>query len=253
MQIHIGTSGWHYAHWRGPFYPHDLASTKMLRWYTNHFDTVEINNSFYRLPTDDALKIWFEQTPHQFCFALKASRYITHRKRLLDPENTVKNFLPRVERLGRKLGPILFQLPPRWRVNLERLKLLLQILPRSHQCAFEFRDPSWHNVAVYSLLRRFNAAFCVFEIAGFQSPTEITADFSYVRLHGPGERAYQGKYTKGQLRLWAQRIAEWQRHLQKVFVYFDNDQAGFAARNAMELKSLVSQQESSSHGPRRAA
>jgi uncharacterized protein YecE (DUF72 family) len=161
----------------------------MLRWYVNYFDTVEINNSFYRLPTDDALKIWFDKTPARFCFTVKASRYITHRKRLLDPESTVKNFLLRIEKLGRKLGPILLQLPSRWRVNLERLEQLLQVLPETHQYAFEFRDPSWHDPSVYALLRRFNAAFCIFEIARFQSPIEITTDFSYVRLHGSGERA----------------------------------------------------------------
>jgi uncharacterized protein YecE (DUF72 family) len=253
MQIHIGTSGWHYAHWRGPFYPEDLAATKMLRWYVNQFDTVEINNSFYRLPTDDALKIWFDQTPAQFCFAVKASRYITHRKRLLDPESTVKNFLLRIEKLGRKLGPILFQLPPRWPVNLERLEQFLQVLPGTHQYAFEFRDPSWHDPAVYALLRRFNAAFCIFEIAGFQTPIEITADFVYVRLHGPGERAYQGEYTEAQLRVWAERIAQWQKQLQKMFVYFDNDQAGFAAKNAPELKRLVSAEKSPSPASQQAA
>jgi uncharacterized protein YecE (DUF72 family) len=113
MQIHIATSGWHYAHWRGPFYPKGLAVTNVLRWYVNYFDTVEINNSFYRLPTDDALKIWFDKTPARFGFAVKASRYITHHKRLLDPESTVKNFLLRIEKLGRKLGPILLQLPSR--------------------------------------------------------------------------------------------------------------------------------------------
>jgi uncharacterized protein YecE (DUF72 family) len=208
MEIHIGTSGWHYAHWKGPFYPRDLAASKMLRWYVDHFNTVEINNSFYRLPTDDALKIWAEQTPTDFCFAVKARRYITHRKRLLDTENTVKNFLPRIEKLGNKLGPILFQLPPRWRVNLDRLEQLLGILPRHHRYTFEFRDPSWHNPDVYTLLRRHNAAFCIFEIAGFQSPIELTADFAYVRLHGPGEKAYQGEYTKAQLRRWAELVEQ---------------------------------------------
>ena len=239
MRIHIGTSGWHYAHWRGPFYPKDLAANRMLRWYVEHFDTVEINNSFYRLPTDDAIKIWYEQTPAGFCFALKASRYITHRKRLLDPEITVQNFLPRIEKLGRKLGPILFQLPPRWQVNADRLEELLRILPRRHRYTFEFRDPSWNNPAIYELLRRYNAAYCITEIAGYQSPIKLTADFAYVRLHGPGEKAYQGSYTQVQLRRWAKLIAQWQKELQQVFFYFDNDQFGFAANNALELKEAL--------------
>ena len=252
MRIHIGTSGWHYAHWRGPFYPEDLAASKMLRWYVQHFDSVELNNTFYRLPTDDALKIWHEQTPPNFCFALKASRYITHRKRLLDPENTVKNFLPKIEKLGEKLGPILFQLPPRWHANAERLEQLLEILPRKHQYAFEFRDASWNHATIYGLLHRYNAAYCISEIAGYQSPLEVTADFAYVRLHGPGERAYQGDYSKAQLRRWAKQIQDWKSTLQQVFFYFDNDQFGFAAKNALELKGMIFGAESSASPPRAA-
>jgi len=237
--VNIGTSGWHYAHWRGPFYPHTLAPAEMLRCYAEHFATVEINNSFYRLPTDDALAKWHAETPADFCFAVKASRYITHRKRLRDPENTVANFLPQVKKLKKKTGPILFQLPPRWGVNLARLDELLRILPAAHRYAFEFRDPSWNTPAVYRLLRHHNAALCIFEIAGFQSPLEITADFSYVRLHGPGEKAYQGDYTKPRLRNWAKKIEAWHADLKSIYFYFDNDQAGYAAKNARELKRLV--------------
>jgi len=237
--VHIGTSGWHYGHWRGPFYPTDLAASRMLRWYAERLDTVEINNSFYRLPSDDALAAWVSETPADFCFAVKASRYITHRKRLRDPENAVANFLPRIQKLGKKLGPILFQLPPRWGVNLERLNEFLRVLPKKNHYAFEFRDPSWSTPAVYQLLRRYNAAFCIFEIAGWQSPIEVTADFAYVRLHGSGEKAYQGDYTKARLRNWAKKIEAWRRELQGIYVYFDNDQAGFAAKNALELKRLV--------------
>ena len=253
MQIHIGTSGWHYAHWRGPFYPEDLAASRMLRWYVQHFDSVELNNTFYRLPTDDALKVWYEQTPSNFCFALKASRYITHRKRLLEPENTVKNFLPKIEKLGKKLGPILFQLPPRWHANHERLEELLEILPRTHRYAFEFRDASWNNPTIYEVLRRYNSAYCISEIAGYQSPLELTADFVYVRLHGPGERAYQGEYSQAQLRRWATLIEGWKDRLRQVFFYFDNDQFGFAAKNALELKRMVFGVESSPGSTRRAA
>lgn len=239
MQVRIGTSGWHYAHWRGPFYPKDLAAAKMLCWYVQHFDSVELNNTFYRLPTDDALRIWYEQTPADFRFALKASRYITHRKRLLEPENTVKNFLPQVEKLKEKLGPILFQLPPRWHANAERLERLLQLLPQQHRYTFEFRDPSWNHSQIHAILRRYNAAYCIAEIAGYQSPIELTADFTYVRLHGPGERAYQGSYSKAQLRRWAQLIEHWTSTLRDVFFYFDNDQFGFAAQNALQLRHMI--------------
>ncbi len=155
------------------------------------------------------------------------------------PENPVANFLPRIQKLGKKLGPILFQLPPRWGVNLERLNEFLRVLPKKNHYAFEFRDPSWSTPAVYQLLRRHNAAFCIFEIAGWQSPLEVTADFTYVRLHGPGKKAYQGDYTKARLRNWAKKIEAWQRELQGIYVYFDNDQAGLAAKNALELKRLV--------------
>jgi uncharacterized protein YecE (DUF72 family) len=237
--IHIGTSGWHYAHWCGPFYPEKFPSSRMLQWYVERFDTVEINNCFYRLPTEQAVTSWREQTPDDFCFAVKASRFLTHRKRLREPENAVNNFLPRMELLGRKLGPVLFQLPPRWNANPERLAELLTILPPHHQYAFEFRDPSWHDRCIYTVLRRFNAAFCIFELAGFQSPLEITADFAYVRLHGPGERAYQGSYSKAQLKQWAKRAELWGVNLKSVYFYFDNDQSGFAAANALELKRQV--------------
>ncbi|HZQ23108.1 MAG TPA: DUF72 domain-containing protein [Terriglobales bacterium] len=239
QNIHIGTSGWHYAHWCGPFYPEKFPSSKMLRWYIERFDTVEINNCFYRLPTEEAVASWRDQTPPGFRFAVKASRYLTHRKRLREPENAIDNFLPRMEVLGPKLGPVLFQLPPRWNANPERLEQLLKILPRTHRYAFEFRDPSWHQLPVYEVLRRYNAAFCIYELAGFQSPIEITADFIYIRLHGPGEKAYQGSYTGSQLGQWARRANSWSKSLEAIYFYFDNDQAGFAASNALELKRQI--------------
>ena len=237
-EIHIGTSGWHYKHWCGPFYAKGCPASKMLAHYVQCFDTVEINNSFYRLPNESTFENWRESTPGNFLFAVKASRFLTHNKKLKDPENALQNFLPRAERLGHKLGPILFQLPPSWRVNLERLREFLTVLPKIHQYVFEFREPSWNTPAVYDILRRHNAAFCIYELAGFHAPIEITADFTYIRLHGPGAR-YQGSYSKAVLRSWAQRIADW-KDLRSVYVYFDNDQAGYAAQNAIELKRMVS-------------
>jgi len=236
--IHIGTSGWHYGHWRGPFYPENLPSAGMLGWYTQHFDTVEINNSFYRLPTTEALAAWRRGTPRAFCFAVKASRYITHNRKLKDPEQSNRKFFSQIRRLGRRLGPLLFQLPPAWKLNFERLEEFLAALPRRHRYVFEFRNPTWNVAPVYEALRRHNAAFCIFELAGFQSPLEITADFTYVRLHGPGG-AYQGSYSQEQLKSWASRIRAWRTELQHVFVYFDNDQSGFAAQNAFELKRIL--------------
>ena len=238
--VRIGTSGWHYKHWKGPFYPADLPASKMLRWYVERFDTVEINNSFYRLPAPTALEGWCRETPSNFCFAVKASRFITHNKKLRDPKQTVKKFMTVIEKLERRLGPILFQLPPSWRVNVERLEEFIAALPPPHRYAFEFRHESWNAPQVYDVLRRHNAGFCIYELAGFQSPLEITADFTYVRLHGPGNK-YQGDYSRETLGTWARRIAEWQKNLRHIFLYFDNDQAGFAPKNALELKSLVAE------------
>ncbi len=242
-KVRIGTSGWHYKHWRGPFYPEDLPPSKMLSYYYQHFDTVEINNSFYRLPTSECFCAWRAATPGGFCFAVKASRFLTHRKKLRDPENALDNLLPRVAELKEKLGPILFQLPPNWQANPERLDTLLTLLPRKPLYAFEFRDPSWHTPGIYAILRRHNAAFCAFDLAGFQSPVEITADFTYSRLHGPGGK-YQGSYSHSALSGWAERIRGWRRQLRSVFVYFDNDQAGYAAHNALTLKQLVDERAS---------
>lgn len=250
-QVRIGTSGWHYKHWCGPFYPGEMRPAGMLAFFYQHFDTVELNNSFYKLPSAEAFRCWRESTPRNFLFAVKASRFITHMKKLADPQNALDNLLPRAEELREKLGPFLFQLPPHWGVNLERLDNLLSVLPRKHQYAFEFREPSWHEQEVYDLLRRHNAAFCAFDLAGFQSPVEVTADFAYVRLHGPGGK-YQGSYSTRALQNWAARIREWRGSLKNIYVYFDNDQAGYAAQNALALKRMVAQHKQIASG-RRAA
>jgi len=238
-EIRIGTSGWHYKHWCGPFYEAKTPGSRMLAHYIRHFDTVEINNSFYRLPKAETFSAWREATPEDFCFAVKASRFITHMKKLKDPQNALENFLPPAEALGEKLGPILFQLPPHWPVNTERLAEFLSVLPRKHRYAFEFREHSWHTPRVYDILRRCNAAFCIFELAGRHSPIEITANWSYIRLHGP-EGPYQGSYAHRQLEQWAERIVNWSSELEGVYLYFDNDQAAYAAQNAKALKSLLS-------------
>ncbi len=236
--IRIGTSGWHYKHWVGKFYPEKFAASKMLAYYCDRFDTVEINNSFYMLPKIETLSAWREATPRNFEFAIKASRFLTHNKKLKEPENALHNFLPRAEALQRKLGPILFQLPPKWGINLYRLSEFLEALPRYHRYTFEFREPSWMNDSVYELLRKHNAAFCIYELAGFHSPIEITGDWTYIRLHGPGGK-YQGSYSDEKLEEWAERIVEWSGKLRSVYVYFDNDQAGYAAFNALALKRMV--------------
>jgi uncharacterized protein YecE (DUF72 family) len=160
-EIRIGTSGYHYKHWRGPFYPSKIPPGGMLEFYSRTFDTVELNNSFYRLPTDEAFDNWRESTPENFVFAVKASRFLTHQKKLKDPESALEKLLARASRLGQKLGPVLFQLPPRWQVNPGRLEGLLEALPHDLRCAFEFRDSSWIQSEINKLLARFSAAFCI--------------------------------------------------------------------------------------------
>jgi uncharacterized protein YecE (DUF72 family) len=239
-RIFIGTSGWHYKHWVGTFYPPKTPASRMLDFYLRHFDTVELNNSFYRLPAPETLINWRKYTPKDFLFSVKGSRFITHNKKLKEPFHALENLLPRLENLGRKLGPILFQLPPTWRVNEERLEEFLEALPRYHRYTFELREPSWFTPGVLDLLRKHRAAFCVYDIGGFHSPIEVTADFAYIRLHGPGNK-YQGSYSAEALARWAAWIADWSPRLKAIYIYFDNDQAGYAAHNGLTLKRLVAQ------------
>jgi uncharacterized protein YecE (DUF72 family) len=239
-EIRIGTSGWHYQHWVNRFYPEHSSSATMLQFYFQHFDTVELNNSFYRLPDSSTFRSWRAAVPRDFRFAVKASRFITHNKKLNDPENVLKTFLPRAEALGAKLGPVLFQLPPRWKLNLERLHSFLIALPRRHRYTIEFRETSWNVPEVYELLRTHNAAYCIYQLGRFLSPLELTADWAYVRLHGP-EGKYQGSYPPRSLNQWATRIAQWSTHMKAIYVYFDNDESAYAPHNALELKRLVDQ------------
>jgi uncharacterized protein YecE (DUF72 family) len=237
-RIHIGTSGWHYGHWKGHFYPEGLADGLMLQEYARHFRSVEINNSFYRLPDEKTFAEWRETVPEGFVFAVKGSRYITHMKKLKDPEKPVAQLLARTELLGRKLGPILFQLPPRWRLNLDRLRSFLGALPRSHRYAFEFRDESWFAPQVREVLAEAGAAFCIFDLDGRLSPREVTTDFVYIRLHGP-DGPYRGSYPDETLAGWAGAISAWSRQGKDVYCYFDNDEAGYAPRDALRLRVMT--------------
>lgn len=235
-RVRIGTSGWHYKHWRGCFYPEELKPSQYLSWYMRHFPTVEINNCFYRLPTEQAVESWREQTPDDFCFAVKGSRYLTHIKRLRDPDQGVETFLSRMGLLKWKLGPVLFQLPPNWHVDTERLETFLQALPaEKHPFIFEFRDPTWYRQDVYQLLRRYRVGLCLHDWGGERSPTEITADFTYIRFHGATGR-YQGEYTDEMLAKWADLVDSWIPKLSDIYMYFNNDVGGHAIRNALTLQ-----------------
>jgi len=237
-RLWIGTSGWVYPHWREVFYPARLPTTRWLSHYTQHFPTVELNNSFYRLPSERAFRGWREKAPPGFIFAVKANRYITHMKKLKEPEDNVSTLLGRIKMLGDKLGPILFQLPPRWHYNEERLAAFLESLPGGFHYAFEFRDQSWLNKRTYRLLADHNAAFCIYELDGFLSPKEVTADFIYVRLHGPGG-PYQGSYDSAVLAEWTKIFVNWSAQGRSVYCYFDNDEKGYAAVNARTLQNMV--------------
>ena len=237
-RIYVGTSGWSYDHWKGPFYPEHLASDQMLAYYVEHFRSAEINTSFYHLPAEQTLKHWREATPEDFLFTAKASRYITHMKKLKDPQQTVNTFLHRIRILGDKLGPVLFQLPPRWHFNKERLTAFLDALSTEFRYAFEFRDPSWLNEETYALLSRHKAALCIYELDGFLSPRTLTTDLVYVRLHGPAG-PYQGSYDEASLSGWASALASWAAQGRAVCCYFDNDERGYAARNAERLQAML--------------
>lgn len=236
MRVHVGTSGWVYPHWCPAFYPAGLPEPEWLGYYAAHFGSVEINRSFYRLPTPENFAAWRDGTPDGFVFAVKASRFITHMKKLKDPEQTLPPLLDAVSALGDKLGPILFQLPPSWHVNQARLRAFLQALPNDLKTAFELRDPTWHGREILDLLAEFNAAFCVYDIGGFESQRVITADFAYLRLHSP-EEPYCGRYGTARLRDWARWLK--QQKAKEAYVFFDNDQAAYAVGDARELRAML--------------
>jgi uncharacterized protein YecE (DUF72 family) len=240
-EIRIGTSGYHYKHWVGRYYPAGTRPNQMLQHYLRDFDTVELNNTFYQLPSESTFDAWRENTPAGFLYAVKGSRFITHMLKLKDAQRGLMNFLPRAQRLGDRLGPILWQLPPGWNVNVERLEEFLTLLPREQRHAFELRNLTWMKDEVYELLRRYGAAFCIYELAGYQSPIEVTTDWTYIRLHGPTHFKYQGSYSDEQLALWADRIRGWSksRTMKAVYVYFDNDDSAYAVRNALTLRRLL--------------
>ena len=240
-EIHIGTSGYSYKHWAGRYYPKELKPSEWLRFYLRDFDTVELNNTFYTLPKEETFDSWRKNTPHDFLFAVKGSRFLTHMIKLKDAERGLVNFMPRAERLRWKLGPVLWQLPPGWKVNVERLEEFLRLLPKKHRYTFELRNQTWMTEEVYDVLRKYNAAFCIYELAGYQSPMEITADWTYVRLHGPTPFKYQGSYSDEQLEEWAARIRKWSRSMKAIYVYFDNDDSAYAVNNALTLKRMLGQ------------
>jgi uncharacterized protein YecE (DUF72 family) len=237
-EYHIGTSGWHYEDWKGIFYPVDLPKSKWLEFYARHFTTVEINNSFYHLPSEKAFVNWREASPEGFVFAVKVSRFITHVKRLKNADEPLQNFLERADLLADKLGPLLYQLPPNMKRNDERLESFLSILPGQYRHVFEFRHESWFDDAVLMVLMRYNAGFCVFDMPDLTSPVVATADFAYIRFHGSGG-LYSSSYSDKELTDWAKKIAELGKKVKTVYIYFNNDVAGYAISNARTLIEML--------------
>lgn len=240
-EIRIGTSGWHYRSWHGPFYPASTRIKDFLAYYVTQFDTAEINNSFYRLPTENAVRAWREAVPEGFVFAWKVSRFITHMKRLKDLEDSIALVFGRMAGLGGAFGPVLFQLPPTFRADpetRERVARCLDLVPAGHRYAFEFRHPSWYGEAALDLLRDHNAALCISDHADAPAPWVTTADFVYIRAHGTNGR-YAGSYSTQTLQDWSRRIAGWRREQRDVYVYFDNDIKSAAPGDAKRLITLT--------------
>jgi uncharacterized protein YecE (DUF72 family) len=239
VTVYIGTSGWQYRHWRDRFYPRKLPQKDWLRHFAGRFQAVEVNNTFYNLPEPEVCRRWREQTPADFVFALKMSRYLTHIKRLREPEEPVERFLKAAAELGGKLGPVLLQLPPRMKVDGERLGEALEAFPKKMRVAVEFRDDSWYTEPIRELLREHNVALCLADRGeDLVTPEWRTADWAYVRLHW-GKARPESSYSEKALKSWSGRIARLGSGPADVFVFFNNDLYGAALLDACRLARLL--------------
>jgi uncharacterized protein YecE (DUF72 family) len=243
--VRVGCSGWQYKHWRGDFYPADLPTTRWFQQYARTFDTVEINNSFYRWPDAAMFTRWREQAPRGFVYAVKASRFLTHMKKLKDPEEPLFRTFENVKELGSRLGPVLYQLPPRWPVNVERFEDFLKTLRRVRADlkvgpyqTIEFREPSWYTDEIFGLLQKYNVALCLHDMQGSATGKIVVGPFIYVRYHF-GTQKYGGRYEDARLDEWADWLAACARKGLKVFSYFNNDTGGHAPRDAVRLRDRI--------------
>jgi uncharacterized protein YecE (DUF72 family) len=237
-KIYIGTSGWTYRHWLGPFYPEDINPRNLLSFYTRYFDTVELNASFYRLPSAQTFTNWYKKTPHQFIFAVKASRFITHLKKLKDVEKNWKEFINRASQLKEKLGPILFQLPPSFKKDITRCKDFFKILPSKYEYAFEVRHKSWFDKEVYALLAKHNISLVWTDSPSFPSEWVLTSSFIYLRFHG-GKVLYGSNYSREELKSYAQKLRPFVKKGIKVYAYYNNDAQGYAVKNALTFSQIL--------------
>ena len=238
--IRIGCSGWNYRHWRGLFYPEDLRMRDWFAFYAEQFDTVEINNSFYRLPKESTFTAWRNQAPPGFRYAVKANRFITQAKKLRDCEEPVARMMAPTRQLGPTLGPILYQLPPMLRIDLERLEAFLELLPKDLTHVFEFREKSWYSEAVLALLDRFGAGFVAHDFPGIATPRWVSGSLAYVRFHG-GIGKYYGRYSDEKLLDWSDWMTEQQRAGKSIWAYFNNDGEAAAIHDALTLKAMMRQ------------
>ncbi len=238
QRVLIGTSGWSYDHWRGIFYPPELAREGWLAFYARVFPTVEINSSFYRLPFENMVLSWYQRTPEGFVFAAKFSRLATHVQRLRDCQEIVQRWLERVRLLENKLGVVLVQLPPGLHKDVPLLEQFLRLFPEGTQVAVEFRHPSWECDEVYQMLRTLGVAHCTISYPRYPTNWTVTAPFAYVRLHGV-TRAYDYCYSTEELRELARQIRHLLHEVERVFVYFNNDTSGYAPDNARQLQTIL--------------
>ena len=247
LHYYTGTSGWHYDHWRDRFYPEKLAKAKWLEFYADHFNTVELNNSFYRLPSETAFATWYNSSPPDFTFAVKVSRFITHIKRLRNSEEPLDTFITRAKGLGEKLGPLLYQLPPNLHRDDERLESFLSILPPGMKHVVEFRHQSWLEDSVFEILHKYNIGFCIFDMPDISCPLVATADFAYIRFHG-STGLYSSCYSNEELADWAKRLTNLAANVKVLYIYFNNDAEAFAVRNAITLRGYLQDMRSSLSG-----
>lgn len=240
MKVFIGTSGWLYSHWKKIFYPPNLSPKEWLSYFSLHFKSVEINSSFYRLPPPSLFSRWYLKTQKDFIFSVKVSRFITHLKRLKGVKLAWNNFLKRSLNLKEKLGPFLFQFPPSFKKNEEnfkRFKDFLNYLDPSFRYAFEFRHRSFCHQQTYKILKKYNCAWVISDSSIFPKEEKITADFIYLRMHGPG-KLFSSLYSKKDLKELAQKIKRWKRE-REVYVYFNNDAFGYSIKNGKDLINLI--------------
>jgi len=237
-ETRIGTSGWHYRDWWGPFYPDDLKKKDAFSHYASRFEAVELNAPFYRTPTEKAVEAWRDGAPEDFRFAWKASRFITHWRRLNIDENSLGLLHSRLDLLGDRLGPVLFQLPPHMPADRDRLAAFVSHLPVSRRWCFEFRHRSWYEEPIFDVLRDHNAALCLSDHADAPAPVVLTADWVYVRNHGPSGR-YHGSYEDKALAEQAELMRAWRSEGRDIWCFFDNDVKSAAPRDAVRLRDLV--------------